>query len=417
MAALTGPIPTLVPAAPAPDFDRNLHHLILTLTDQCNLRCAYCLHGGQLGWVRPHGSRVMSEEVALRAVGYFLERCMRDQPPAISFYGGEPLLQPELIRRVAQVVRRHPRGGEAHLVVDTNGYGLDPEMIELVVEYGLSLQISLDGPREVHDRHRLTAGGRPTFFRIMANLHRLLLRDPACHERLAFVCTLAPPVEAEAVERFFNHFPLFHQHGIEAEPRLRVNLASLRGLDWPATEQERRALRDWVAGKREKYYRTVAAGQRQVLGPFIKALVEPGLLRLHHRSAAEMGASYTPGANCRPGVRKLHVTAEGRFQPCERVGAHMAIGDVETGIDREAVARLNREFFAGVSRRCAGCWALRLCRVCYASWAEQGAADGSFPETACARVRSAVMEDLKLSVRLLELEAGKREFLDRVVLL
>jgi uncharacterized protein len=58
----------------------------------------------------------------------------------------------------------------------TNGSLLDPPMFRRMLEIGVDdYQISIDGPREWHDRRRITAGGRATFDRIWGNL--LAMRD------------------------------------------------------------------------------------------------------------------------------------------------------------------------------------------------------------------------------------------------
>ncbi len=412
LASLAGPRPRLVPATVPADFDSNLEHLVLTVTDQCNLRCAYCLHGADLDGIRPHGPGQMSREVAARAVDYFLERCAPEKRPAISFYGGEPLLRLDLLEELVDRIRTHPRGREAHLVIDTNGHRLDDAAIGLVVEHGLCLQVSLDGPRQIHDRHRRTTSGEPTFDSIMSNLDRLLWREPEAHRRLNFVCTLAPPVDADAVERFFNAFPLFITHGIKAEPQLRVNLADLHGLNWSASRDERQSLLDWMERKREAFVRAVAAGQYEVLGPFIKSVVEKRLRKLHRRTATVLGKTFSPGANCVPGLEKLHVTVDGMFQPCERVGTGLMIGDVWEGLDREAVEELNQEFFEEVGKGCEGCWALRLCRVCFAGWKGRMRGDGEWGDRVCDGVRRGVEGDLRVLVRVLEMSGGGVGFLE-----
>lgn len=68
--------------------------------------------------------------------------------------------------------------------------------------------------------------GRPTYERILANLGRLLDRDPGAAERLSFVVTLAPRVDLPAVADFFAAFPPFIERGIETRPHLTVNFAS-----------------------------------------------------------------------------------------------------------------------------------------------------------------------------------------------
>ena len=189
------------------NVDQGFQQLVLTVTESCNLRCAYCLHGADLGWVREHGQGQMSVETALQAAAYFMARCDDDQAPMISFYGGEALLNFEVVEAVIAAVRKLPRGAEAIFAIDTNGVLLTDEVIELVVRESIHVQVSIDGPAVIHDRHRRDAAGQPTFDRIMANLEILLVRDQTVADRLTFVVTLAPPVDLFAVADLFASFP------------------------------------------------------------------------------------------------------------------------------------------------------------------------------------------------------------------
>lgn len=80
--------PRLVPPPPeqaAPGVcDRGLQQLVLTVTERCNLRCRYCVHGAHLDWVRPHGLVSMSVATAQRAVRWFLDRADPGEAPVIS---------------------------------------------------------------------------------------------------------------------------------------------------------------------------------------------------------------------------------------------------------------------------------------------------------------------------------------------
>jgi uncharacterized protein len=411
--------PHLVSGTRQENKPENLQHLILTLTENCNLRCRYCLHGASLDWVRPHGNQSMTLETALNATRYFLERCCTEDIPAVSFYGGEALLQADLIQAVVAEVRNHPHGINAHLVIDTNAVLLDEATIDMVVQNKMYLQVSLDGPREYHDRQRPDTRGAGTYEPIMKALDRLLSLDAMAHERLSFICTVAPPVSLMELDQFFGELPIFARHGIKTNPNLRVNLANLNGQDWPATPEEFKELADQLLDIREYYFKEVAAGRRGSLGPVVKGLMEPGLFRLHHRSKAPIGETYTPGGNCKPGIRKLHVTVDGRLQPCERTGDSLEIGQLPGGIDSAAVVNLKEDFFNAVQNNCNDCWALRLCGVCYAGWAEYagGQKKGSrLPQSVCNSVRHAVEQDLKLLVRILELPAGCRQYLDEVLI-
>ncbi len=406
--------PRLVPPPADVACDRDLEHLVLTVTERCNLRCRYCLHAADLDWVRGHGERGMPVATALAAVAYFLDRARPGEAPVISFYGGEALLEPDLIGAVVAAARAHPRGAEVQFSLDSNGVLLDDCNVDLAVRERMFVQVSLDGPAGEHDRHRVDAGGAPTHARIEAALDRLLSRDPSAADRLSLMVTLAPPVDVAAVAAYFADFPPFRRHGITRRPRLRVSRADLRGHDWPATPAQHDELAAALAAQEQRYLAAMAAGDRYAAGPVAAALCEPVLIRWHHRDRSSPGRARVPGGNCRPGRRKLHVMPDGSLHPCERTGDVMPIGDVATGIRPSRVQQLQEDFHGAVSARCAQCWAVRGCGLCFASQASSaGRANATtIPVEVCDASRRSREQQLKLVARALLLPSGVRSWLD-----
>ncbi len=383
-----------------------VEHLTLTVSEECNLRCRYCLHDSTAPWIRPHRPRAMSRRTALRAVATFLERCHPRTQPVISFYGGEPLLNLPVIRAVARYVASHPRRDEVQLVVDTNGTRLGGAAA-LVQRHRLYLQISMDGPAPSHDRYRRTRGGRPTHRHLENVLHRLLSADPGLAQRLRIQVTLVPDTDLEAVDAYFANFPPFRRLGLPGSPPLGVSTADLTGLPLASTltaPAVRRWWREQLTAARERFVSACRRGQREELGPVTRALFEPRLVRWHHRRRGSPPAAPVPAGCCRPGVHKLHVRADGRLQPCERVGETMILGDVEQWVDPVAVRELWNRFLAATGERCATCWAFRLCDLCFAvlapTWERQPAPP--LPEAACRRVRQRLEETMRLYLDLKE---------------
>lgn len=391
--------------------DTGIQHLVLSVTDRCNLRCGYCLHGAGLPGIRGHGHRTMSRDTALGALTYFLDRCDPDRKPAVSFYGGEPLLALDLVREVVAAARRHPRGKEALFAVDTNGTLLDDGARELAVRERIQIQVSLDGPRAIHDRHRRDGDGRGSFSAICANIEALLRLDAAAADRLRFVVTLAPPVDLFSVDAFFAEFPPFVRAGILRRPAVQVNQADLRSLQGSAGSGYPSSYRAQQIAARDRYIAAVTSGKRSELGPVVMGLFEPDLKRLHDRPRCPLGKTFTPGAVCRPGRRKLHVTVDGRYQPCERTGNLMALGSVTEGIRSDLVQGLREDFHRAVEAGCRQCWALRLCRVCFAHQTLRRSPAASLTASVCPGIRRAVEEDIRLLVRVLKAEKNRSDFL------
>ena len=142
------------------------YHIILT--DHCNLSCTYCKGRPFLPSGPGEPPAEVDPDLPLE-LGYepdllyrFLER---DPHASLIFYGGEPLLRPDL---VCEMVEHAPA---ERFLVQTNGLLLDRVPREVVNRLGTIL-VSIDGPRETTDWHR----GAGTYTRVMANLKGIVSR-------------------------------------------------------------------------------------------------------------------------------------------------------------------------------------------------------------------------------------------------
>ncbi len=382
-----------------PHFDRKayesrLSHLILTVTEQCNLRCRYCLHNSALPWIRPHRPRTMSTEVALRAIHYFAGRCGESENPTVSFYGGEPLLNLPLIRKTVAEARAHPQWPPLRFAIETNGTLITQDVAEFVVQEKIHLQISLDGDLAQHDRYRTDRNGHGSHAAVMAGLARLLDCNPEAAGRLSFNATLAPPYDIVGVAAYFADFPPFRERGIATPPRVRLNVAELDGVDLGAgaTGQDGRPeLERNLAAAERLYVQAHLEGRREALNPALRRFLDGPLITYHHRSRRPLDAQVVPGGCCLPGQRRLHVRVNGSFQPCERTGESLVMGSVEMGIDLERVEELFAAFYGALSDRCRQCWALRLCDICFLAlapaWDSRSSCSCAISEDLCASVR------------------------------
>ncbi len=410
------------PAAPETGSGRAggapaIAHLTLGLTDHCNLRCGYC----PLTRMPAAGRRDMSVATALRAAAWFTERCGGSGPANISFYGGEPLLRLDLIGEVVAAVRRHQGGRTIDFTVDTNATLIDDRTARFLATEGIRLQVSLDGPPHIHDRHRRGGHGAPTHARIEAGLRRLLRVDAAMAQRIRFVATLTPPYEILEISDYFARFPLYRELGLDAEPTVRLNFAGLEGTGLAEGDGRAAAAEQWrsaMAAARERYKAALAAGRRATLPRALAGLFDDPLVRWHHRSRGACGDTYFPAGACRPGVRRVYVDPDGRLLPCERAGAERAIGDVDRGFDAEAIAAVHRELLDVVAGRCRTCWAQRLCRICFTSVRPDLPRPAARARAAreCAGILVEVESSLRLYLDINQHETGALAFLERTAM-
>jgi GTP 3',8-cyclase len=117
-------------------YGRVATDLRVSLTDRCNLRCAYCMPAEGLAWL-PKPQLLTDDEIS-RLVRIAVERLGVTE---IRFTGGEPLIRPGLRDLVAAAAALQPRPS---LSLTTNGIGLD-RLAQPLVDAGLDrVNVSLD---------------------------------------------------------------------------------------------------------------------------------------------------------------------------------------------------------------------------------------------------------------------------------
>jgi uncharacterized protein len=145
--------------------------IIILPTEKCNFRCTYCYEDFSVGR--------MKKETILGIKALLDRRCPDLDYLNISWFGGEPLTAKDIVLEISEyamaLVRKYPKlryKGD----MTTNGYFLDYNTATALADVGIRhYQISLDGPREVHNKSRIRADGSSTYDRIWANL--LAIRD------------------------------------------------------------------------------------------------------------------------------------------------------------------------------------------------------------------------------------------------
>jgi uncharacterized protein len=152
--------------------------LTIAPTMGCNFKCTYCYE--------THPSGVMSTDVEDALVEMIRERLKSKDNLSVIWFGGEPLLRLEQILRLTERFDEICQEKESPYIasVITNGYLLDEQVVsQLRLAHVRSAQITLDGPKKVHDQRRLLHNGQGTYDRIMANVAALVDSNGCTEEK------------------------------------------------------------------------------------------------------------------------------------------------------------------------------------------------------------------------------------------
>lgn len=283
----------------------------LCLTHACNLRCGYCYAG-------PKSARRMTWETAREALDFAFDHSEKQaaggsRPAAVQlgFFGGEPLLEWDLLQRASNHAGAEAgrRGIRLKRTVTTNMSLLGEARAAWLLEQRFFVGLSLDGNRAMHDTHRRTAAGGPSHD-LCAPALRFFRGPDANGEVIVVVDPRNVGFLAEAVAWLID------------QDLRRISLNPNFTASWDPA-----ALELWHDAYQRIGDQYVACFRQQ--RPVVINVFD-GKIR------ARVNGGYRPCDRCGFGTNEIAVSAAGFFYPCERLvgddsNVAMRIGHVHDG--------------------------------------------------------------------------------------
>lgn len=276
----------------------------LFLNHACNLRCTYCYNGIQ-------SPGPMSADIMDAA----LEMAFTQPTEVVNvgFFGGEPLVSFDLVRRGTTMARRMAaeRHRKLRLIMTTNGTLLNGEHLDFLVKNRFRLAVSLDGPQKVHDRYRVDTDGHGTHATVVKNLKAALAVKPD----IAVIAVTGPDTVRHAADalRFSASLGVERHH---------------TAIDY-SSAWDKNALRRFSRGMERlaDAWADLYRSGNPVKLPLIDSKIARNILHPLVK---------LPRCSC--GGREWTVGPSGRIYPCDRMvgpddGTGPFIGDVVSGID------------------------------------------------------------------------------------
>lgn len=146
-------------------YDNTNLHLTIAPTLACNFDCIYCYEESR----RPIHMDEKTEDKIIE----FIKRFGKLRYLSIVWFGGEPMLKFTRICKLTEKIKKLNIPFFATMI--TNGYLLKESSIGKLHDLKIKhIQITIDGPEEVHDKRRKLISDGKTFNRIINNIENLL---------------------------------------------------------------------------------------------------------------------------------------------------------------------------------------------------------------------------------------------------
>lgn len=246
----------------------------------------------------------------------------------------------------------------------TNGTLLNKEIIKFLVENNIFITVSLDGPKNMHDRYRIFPNGRGTYDIIINNLKKIKdFSNEYFTNYISINSVLAPPFDFKKINNYF------YQNQFLKLLRERYNFSNVDPYetkffcDYDLENYIKYYFKTEINKLRRNYVNNIKNGNYEKL-TFEKKFFDKTFYNIEYRKMDLLGDNYAPQGTCLPGQRRLFVDVNGRFFMCERFGSNYEIGNIEKGLNHNKIFEF-LEKYVNFFKDCKYCWAIRLCNKCF----------------------------------------------------
>ena len=334
--------------------------ITIDVTDRCNLNCYYCAFG-TLYANTPRNQGDIPFEYITSLFNYLDKKdsfsSLQTKTINIGFYGGEPLLAIDLIKKTIQYIKENYESKYIKFTYGftTNGILLDKE-IDFLVNNKFKIAVSLDG-NERHNAYRVDFNKKNSFNRILKNLSNIKEKYPEFYEENLTIFTVLHNKNPQ------NEVDKFIKGVLDKTPRY----SDISEID--ANPLNKSELHEISKNKFSENNNTVYGDQAPILHS------ERGKndnYYINYQSLLEIKKETSKvkcfTGTCRPFTNKIYLKLDGKIYPCEKISESDHLGKIENGeviINTDEIANeFNKRFNALWDRQCSRCYNVITCSKC-----------------------------------------------------
>lgn len=283
----------------------------LAITQRCNLACDYC-------YIRKNDS-VMHLSTAKKIIDIIFENALKDEKIDIGFFGGEPLLEFDLIKKITNLIQDHESFDPNRVIISvtTNGTIFSEDISNFLFENNMVLCISCDGPPIVQDVFRHFSDGSKSSGIVEKNIKQALKTFP-----LIPINAVYSPENLHFLPNVVDYLSSLGVRNIYLNPNI--------SAQW--TKKEADMLPQIYGTIGNKYLDFYRQGKPRYI-----SLVDSKITVI-------LRGGYKPLERCKMGNGELAFAPSGNIYPCERLigsdnGKAHCLGNIDNGFILEKKCR------------------------------------------------------------------------------
>ena len=350
---------------------KNLSQIVFETTTNCNLRCEYCCYGEGYSTFdsRREKSGHLTFEIGKAILDYMATIFGCEQlsnsplePFAVSFYGGEPLMNFSVIKQIVEYAETlNFRNRKLCFTMTTNAMLL-AKYADFLHKHKFKLLVSLDGDKP-RNKYRKTARGGNSFDLVMSNLKKVKCSYPEWFGTFNFNVVYTNVSDVKHIVSWFREnlgktpqFSPLHPPTLGSKDFDKIH-SMLSKFDVP---EEFSNDKDLIV--QHPLYKRILEFSHSLFGN-VKHKETDIVANDIHRYAS---------GTCIPFSKRIFVSYNGELHPCEKIYRDFPLGEItkegKVLIDCNHIAKNFMEKVIGVKKVCQECYLQLCCTKCIFSF-------------------------------------------------
>ena len=304
----------------------------------------------------------MPWETAKACIDYFYEHSVDADRVDLSFYGGEPFCNFDLIEKSTKYFDHLFCGKYKTYSMTINATLLNKKNLEFLDKFEFKLMISLNGNKKTNDKNRKFNNiDKSVYDNIIKNLKIIKNEFPNLFENTTLNIVIDP------TENLDEYIKLFQENEFLNE--ISVRSAEIEDV---FMDDKLKASEDYI--QKRNYYDFLIL--EDVLG-YVDMEDELHMFELNKTDILKVMSQLCrmdplpeidlPSGPCLPGCNKLFVDVYGKFYACEKYSENLddaIIGNIKDGLDLEKSSKVFN-CASAMKEDCLNCLAFRECKSCF----------------------------------------------------
>lgn len=345
---------------------KNLSQIVFETTTSCNLRCAYCCYGEGYNTFDSrrfrHGNlKFETAKTILDFLSNLFKKEMSSTAPlepfAISFYGGEPLMNFDVIRRIVEYSEHLDFQNRKLIFTMTTNATLLSKYSTFLHDHQFKLLVSLDG-NKTHDVYRKTINQQDSFEIVMSNLQKVKEKYPDWFSTFRYNAVYTNVSNVEDIVRWF---------------RMTFNkVPNFSPLHTPTKGAKEYVKIKSMTAKYEIPEDVRFSDDLLAQSPINKRVMEfcNSLFQntIYNETSMFEDRRNIPTGTCIPLSKRMFISYDGKIHPCEKVNRDYPLGEItedgSVSLNFENIADKFMSRLSALKPICQKCYLQMCCTKC-----------------------------------------------------